>query len=92
MIISSGLSRGDAYGRFHPPRQYPEQHPGFPQLWKNLWKFRPFDVPPSMPALIYRDPRGAKVREGLYFLGFFAARPVVRTSHRRYCGRKCQFS
>jgi hypothetical protein len=45
-----------------------------------------------MPALIYRDPRGAKVREGLYFLGLFAARPVVRTSHRRYCGRKCQFS
>jgi hypothetical protein len=82
----------NAYGRFHPPRQYPEQHPGFPQLWKNLWKFRLFDVPPSMPALIYRDPRGAKVREGLYFLVFFAAVLVVPASHPRYGRRKCQFS
>ena len=92
MIVSSGLSRGERYGRFHPPRQYPEQHPGFPQLWKNLWKFRLFDVPPSMPALIHRISRGAKVREGLFFLGFFAVQLVVRASHRRYRGRKCQFS
>jgi hypothetical protein len=65
---------------------------GFPQLWKNLWKFRLFDVPPSMPASIHRNSRGAKVREGLYFPVFFTSKPVACASHRRYRGRKCQFS
>jgi hypothetical protein len=65
---------------------------GFPQLWKFLWKFRLFDVPPSMPALIYRAPLKAKVCEGQYLLAFFTSSPVIPASHRLYRGRKCQFS
>lgn len=65
---------------------------GFPQLWKILWKFRLFDVHPSMPALFYRVSFEAKVHEGLFFLGFLHITHVTSPLLRLYTRRKCQFS